>query len=137
MIFISPIDVKQAWPIRHKVMNNEHSVTPSGTNVDKDKNGEHFGLFESDELVSVASVYREGDDMQFRKFATIEEKRNKGYGRKLLQHVIDHGHNSGAKRLWFNAIEGSADFYHAMGFTETEQTFIKDGNKYIVVEMKL
>ncbi|MXV52730.1 GNAT family N-acetyltransferase [Pedobacter sp. HMF7647] len=134
MVIIQPIHVKQAWPIRHRLMTPEKDRQSS---LPKDELGDHFGLFENDELVSVGSIYRDGALAQFRKFATVEEKQRQGYGTQLLSHVIDYCKTQGIKKVWLNAKEKDLHFYQTLGFTTTDTTFKKDEINFFVVEREI
>lgn len=135
MIAIKQIEAKQAWPIRHKVMYPEKEF--DGIKLPNDADGQHFGLFEYDNLVSVVSFFSAGEIAQFRKFATLEEKQRGGYGSKLLQFIIDYSKSAGIKKLWCNARKSALDFYKKFGFKETGQEFSDNGQDFAIIELHL
>jgi GNAT superfamily N-acetyltransferase len=135
MTSIQLIEAKQAWPIRHKVMYPEQEF--DDVRIPNDADGEHFGLFEDDQLISVVSYFHDGDKGQFRKFATLEEQQGKGYGRQLLEFLIAHAKAAGAKRLWCNARKSALGFYSKYGFLETGRTFHQDGHDFAIIERML
>ncbi|MXV14190.1 GNAT family N-acetyltransferase [Pedobacter sp. HMF7056] len=132
---IQPIEAKQAWPIRHKVMYPEKDF--DDIKLPLDSEGLHFGLFDHDQLISVVSYFPDGNQAQFRKFATLEEKQGSGYGGKLLQFIIDYSKSAGIKRLWCNARKNAVGFYQKYGFTETNRTFNQDGHEFVIIELGL
>ena len=135
MIKIKQIEAKQAWPIRHKVMYPEKEF--DGIKLPEDSTGQHFGLFESDELISVVSFFPDGEEAQFRKFATLDEKQRGGYGSRLLKYLIEYSKSVGTKRLWCNARKSAIGFYKKFGFKETGQEF-KDGDQeFAIIELSL
>lgn len=135
MISIQQIEAKQAWPIRHKVMYPEQEF--DGIKLPQDSIGQHFGLFERDELISVVSFFPEGQEAQFRKFATLEEKQHAGYGSKLLQFLIDYSKSAGIKKLWCNARKNAINFYNRFGFHETGKTYSANGQDFVIIELEL
>ncbi len=135
MISIKPIEAKQAWPIRHKVMYPEMEY--DDVKLPKDADGQHFGLFDGDQLVSVVSFFPEGEEAQFRKFATLAEKQGKGYGAMLLEFLIDLAKAAGIKRLWCNARQSALGFYQKHGFKETDRKFHQDGHDFVIIERSL
>ncbi|AKG37859.1 GNAT family N-acetyltransferase [Paenibacillus durus] len=99
-----------------------------------DDEGTHFGLFEGEQLIAVVSLFVNGEEAQFRKFATLTSHQNRGYGSRLLTYMLGEAERSGVKRIYCNARSGKASFYEKFGFTVTEQTFAKGGKDYIVME---
>ena len=86
MIEIRPITAAETWKLRHKVMwPNKPLIFVI---LPKDEEGFHYGLFENELLVSVISLFKIGNEGQFRKFATDEDFQGKGYGTKLLEYLI-------------------------------------------------
>ncbi|MDF3078823.1 MAG: family acetyltransferase [Sphingobacteriaceae bacterium] len=135
MISIKQIEAKQAWPVRHKVMYPEKEF--DGIKLPKDSTGLHFGLFEDDQLISVVSFFPDGEEAQFRKFATLDEKQRGGYGSQLLQYLIGYSKSAGIKKLWCNARKSAIGFYHKFGFKETGREF-KDGDQeFVIIELGL
>lgn len=92
------IDYKDTWPIRHKVMWPDKDL--DYIKLNSDKLGEHFGLYEGAELISVISVFIEGKSAQFRKFATLSKYQNKGYGSQLLRYTINYLEGLDLKIIW-------------------------------------
>lgn len=123
------------WPIRHQVM---YPKLPFDTvKLAEDYEGMHLALFDDNKLISVLSVFRRGPDMQFRKFATLNEFQGKGYGSALMEYIITMAKQENMVRLWCNARRNAAAFYKTFGFQETENTFFKDGYEFVVMELML
>ena len=104
--------------------------------MDEDSNGYHVGAFMNNELVGVVSLFVNGDDFQFRKFAVDESMQGKGIGKTMLQHLIDFALNENGKRLWCNARVSAIGFYLKYGFNHTGQFFSKNGFDYEILEKK-
>ncbi|QNK60908.1 GNAT family N-acetyltransferase [Paenibacillus sp. PAMC21692] len=96
--------------------------------------GKHYGLFEGGELVSVVSLFAQGDQAQFRKFATLAAHQNKGYGSRLLKYVIGEAEKAGVKRIFCNARIDKAVFYEKFGLRATGAVFSKSGKDYVIME---
>jgi ribosomal protein S18 acetylase RimI-like enzyme len=133
MISIQKIKPEQVWPIRQKAMYPDKAL--QDMILPEDKDGEHFGIFEEEQLVSIISLFLNGETAQFRKLATIEEKQRLGYGRLLLDHVISHSMASGAENIWCNARKNKVSFYLKAGFHETDQTFFLDGYDFVIMKL--
>lgn len=66
---------EQAWNIRHEVMWPDKSF--EYIILEDDEDGLHFGLFNKEKLVSVISLFINGEEVQFRKFATLQQEQGK------------------------------------------------------------
>ncbi|UQZ37702.1 GNAT family N-acetyltransferase [Paenibacillus sp. PK3_47] len=94
----------------------------------------HYGLYEEDWLVSVVSLFIDGREAQFRKFATAAAEQGKGYGTLLLNYMLGEAERSGVHRVICNARSHKAAFYQKFGLIVTDRTFTKGGKEYIVME---
>ncbi len=135
MITIQEIHPEETWPIRHQVM--WPHMPPAYVQLEEDNEGEHFGLYRDDALVSIVSCFWTGDDMQFRKFATLESYQGQGLGSRLLNHVMDNAKNRNAKRIWCNARADKASFYHKFGLVEAGEVFLKEDIAFVKMELRL
>ncbi|HZY35317.1 MAG TPA: N-acetyltransferase, partial [Mucilaginibacter sp.] len=67
MIGIEQITPELTWRLRRDVLYPDAEIPDM--EMDVDKAGIHFGAFVDNKLAGVISLFREGDDFQFRKFA--------------------------------------------------------------------
>ncbi|WP_050182071.1 GNAT family N-acetyltransferase [Domibacillus robiginosus] len=102
-----------------------------------DDDGLRFGVYNKTMLISVVSLFIEGEEAQFRKFATLQEEQGKGYGSQLLNYIIKEAKSRGAKRIWCNARKNKVDFHNKFWFTESGSEFEKNGKEYAIVEKYL
>ncbi|WP_239635538.1 GNAT family N-acetyltransferase [Paenibacillus sp. H1-7] len=102
-----------------------------------DSAGLHFGLAANGKLVSVISLFIEGDRAQFRKFATLQDEQGKGYGTRLLQFTLDEAKRRGARTIWCNARASKIGLYRKFGLQETGDGFQKEGIDYVILEKAL
>ncbi|MFC0214942.1 GNAT family N-acetyltransferase [Paenibacillus chartarius] len=126
------IPKEQAWQLRHEVMWPDKEL--DYVKLADDEEGTHYGLMEEERLISVVSLFVQGTEAQFRKFATAVPYQNKGYGSMLLSYALGIAQAAGVKRIFCNARRDKAPFYEKFGLTATEQTFTKGGIDYVVME---
>ena len=106
--------------------------------LEEDEDGIHFGLFHDDKLISVVSCFEKNDgNIQFRKFATIKEFQNQGFGTALLKYILAFAEEQKMKKIWCNARTTAIGFYQKLGLKETDLRFSKDGNDYVIMEKEL
>ncbi|MFB5761867.1 GNAT family N-acetyltransferase [Paenibacillus medicaginis] len=129
---IRSIDKESAWRIRHEVMWPDREL--AYVQLKDDDMGRHYGLFVGERLVSVVTLFIDQEEAQFRKFATLETEQGKGYGSRLLRHVMEEAKQAGGKRIWCNARREKAAFYRRFGLQETGRMFVKGGKEYVIME---
>lgn len=126
---IKEIQAQATWQVRQQVMWPDKDITQVML-ADDDK-GTHYGLYRSDQLISVISVFVSQGELQFRKFATVAELQGQGFGTQLLEFVLTQASQSGIDVVWCNARSNKAGFYRRFGLQETGEAFNKDGREYI------
>jgi predicted GNAT family N-acyltransferase len=129
MLKIKQIQPSETWEIRHRVMWTGKSF--EDVKLPNDDAGLHFGLLRDGVLLSVVSLFIENDIAQFRKFATETEEQGKGYGAKLLEHLIEECYKKNVKTLWCNARTSASGFYEKFGLEIVSDAWVKDGIEYI------
>ncbi|MDF2681510.1 MAG: family acetyltransferase [Brevibacillus sp.] len=136
VVIIKQIRKEDTWELRHTVLWPDKDL--SFVQMIEDDTGLHFGLYEGKELVSVLSLFVNGCDAQFRKFATLPREQGKGYGSLLLHHVLLEAASLGATRIWCNARATKAGFYERFGLQKTtKEPFEKNGLLFFVMEIQL
>lgn len=129
---IKKISAEETWQLRHEVLWPEEPF--DFVKLPEDSMGNHFGLFLEDELISVVSLFQtEKGIAQFRKFATQSKHQSKGYGTKLLLHLIQFVQVKGFHMLWCNARVDKAYFYKKFGMLETSKTCVKRNLKFVIL----
>ncbi|MCX2573122.1 GNAT family N-acetyltransferase [Pedobacter sandarakinus] len=121
------------WRIRHEVMYPELSL--DAVKLPEDFDGVHFGLYVDHKLTGVVSLFNEGSIYQFRKLAILKDDQKKGYGKLLMDYLLDFCKIQNASKLWCNARVNAKEFYSKFGFIETDKTFSKDGYDFVVMEL--
>jgi len=131
---IRSISAEATWPLRRAIMWPTHPI--EFVMLERDTtDGIHLGLFVEKELVSIISLFVDGTEMQFRKFATVNAQQGKGYGSYLLRHVIEElGPQMGMQRIWCNARQAKASYYERFGLHPTKHTYEKGGIQFVIME---
>ena len=129
---IKKISPQETLWIRHKAMWPNKPL--AYVQLPYDAIGRHFGLYFEEELIAVISIFCEEKEVQFRKFATLEEYQGKGYGSKLLNFIIELAEQEGYHKIWCNARISKTKFYNKFGLKETDKHFEKGGIAYVVME---
>lgn len=132
---IRTIKASQTWKIRHEVMWPDQPF--EFVQLDEDDSGLHFGVFTAEKLVSIVSCFIDGDEMQFRKLATLEEYQGKGIASELLNFILKLAKEKGLKKVWCNARTTKKSFYGKFGMTDTNQIFIKANQEFTVMKILL
>lgn len=102
-----------------------------------DAQGLHYGLFEEGKLVSVISLFIDGGQAQFRKFATDTAVQGRGYGTLLLQWMIEQAQRMGIKELWCDARVSAIGFYERFGMQIDSAIFQKNDKDYVRMRLNL
>lgn len=133
---ITEVPYTQVLEIRHKVMYPE--MDTDFVKLEDDNKGLHIGYHKNDVPVSVASLFldREKHELQFRKLATLADFQNRGYASALIKWIVDYAKDMQFERVWCNARSEKIGFYKQFGFSETGETFEKNGFQYSIVELK-
>ena len=120
---IRPVTPEQTYPLRHSVLWPDKS--PEYVKVENDAEGYHAGAFLGDELVAVISLFVNGDDARFRKFATQPDYQRQGIGTLLMHHIMTKAKEMGARALWCDARLDAADFYRRFEMEAVSDVFYK------------
>lgn len=135
MLAIQSITAEQTYPLRHSVLWPDKPI--DYVKVDDDAAGHHFGAFDNEELIAVISLFVNGQESRFRKFAAHPDHQRKGVGTLLLNHVIAEARRLGATVLWCDARLDAADFYRRFGMTAVSDVFYKGPIPYAKFSLTL
>lgn len=132
---IREITAPDTLPLRQLVLWPDHPVAAS--QVPGDNDAQHFGGFRAETLVTVASLFAEGDAIRLRKFATHPAHQGQGAGSAMLRHLINLARSQAHNRFWFDARESAQPFYQRHGFEAQGGRFYKRDQPYFRMEMAL
>jgi GNAT superfamily N-acetyltransferase len=130
---IEQIRPELTWRLRQRVLYPAEKLYQM--KMAEDDNGYHFGAFKDNDLVAVVSLFQQGNEFQFRKFAVDAAVQNTGIGKTLLKYTIDFAVAEGAERIWCNARVSAIGFYSKYGFVKTGVIFSKNGFDYEIMEL--
>ncbi|PIF71627.1 GNAT family N-acetyltransferase [Flavobacterium sp. 2] len=130
---IKEITAAETWNIRHNVMWPDQPF--EFVQLEENNSGFHFGVFIEDKLVSIVSCFIVGEEMQFRKLATLEEYQGKGIASHLLKHILQFAKEKNLNKVWCNARSNKKSFYEKFGMKDTFKIFSKAGQEFTIMEI--
>lgn len=131
---IRNVNLDTIWKIRQEVMYPLEEI--SYVQLPEDNSGRHLGLYIDGKLVSVVSLFEQGEDIQFRKFATLVDEQGKGYGSRLLDYVMKQAYGDGKQLIWCNARVAASGFYERFGMYSTGDSWWKKDIEFIKMEKR-
>jgi GNAT superfamily N-acetyltransferase len=127
---IRPVTTAEARPLRSAVLRPGRPAEESIYPGDGEPEALHAGAFAGDEIIGVASVFREPPPgeadaraWRLRGMALVPSARRKGYGRALLEFCSAHVAGHGGAVLWCNARSTAEGFYRSLGFARIGEEF--------------
>ena len=135
MLTIQPITPEQTYSLRHSVLWPDKPL--EYVKVEDDATGHHFGMFEHEQLIAVISLFVNGKEGRFRKFAAHPDHQRKGIGTLLLNHVIAEARRLDATILWCDARLDAAEFYQRFGMEAVGEVFYKGPIQYAKFSLTL
>ncbi|WP_119010271.1 GNAT family N-acetyltransferase [Vibrio superstes] len=129
------ISPKATLPIRHRVLWPSKPI--EFCQVKEDNLGIHFGVFENDILLCVASVFITDAEARLRKFATLHEHQGRGIGTRMIDHIIESLKQEGVTYFWCDARESAQEFYARFGMQKQGERFFKSGEPYFKMSVEL
>ncbi len=131
-LIIKRISAAQTRPLRHVVLRPDkqpHELVYPG-----DDEAVHFGAVFENQIVGIATIYREAmpdekdetraaKSWRLRGMATAKKLRRTGTGSKVLQACIDYIKGQEDVLLWCNARIAAVEFYKAHGFQTRGEAF--------------
>ncbi|UYZ63008.1 GNAT family N-acetyltransferase [Hymenobacter weizhouensis] len=134
-ILIRPISAADTYPLRHQVLWPQESI--EYVRLNSDEQGYHFGAFRNAKLVSVISLFIDGNVARFRKFATRPDCQGQGIGSQLFRHVLAFAREKGVRRIWCDARAVNEAFYRAFGLEPEGNRFYRGTIPYIRMAREL
>jgi GNAT superfamily N-acetyltransferase len=120
---VAAIAAAQTRPLRQRVLRPQQRADELVFPGDDAPHTVHLGGFLGQDLVAVASAYREpppGEDnpgaFRLRGMAVEAPLQGRGHGGVLLDAVLEHARTRGGELLWCNARVDASAFYRSRGF---------------------
>jgi len=127
--------LEDVWELRREVMYPGQSI--DFVKLPGDEHGLHLGIYENKTLISVVSVFKSDNTMQFRKLATHKDWQKHGLATALLQEVERLAVQEKIEKFWCNARITAIGLYEKMGMKPTGKSWQKWGLDYIIMEKNL
>jgi predicted GNAT family N-acyltransferase len=103
-----------------------------------DDRGIHLGVCIEGQWVSCISLFlEENHHAVFRKFATLAEFQNKGYGSQLLHYSFNYLHQLGMQTISCSARVEKQSYYLKFGMQPNGYPYLKNGLNYILMEANI
>ena len=114
---------------------SELAISESVANdADKsDVGGEAWGLFVDDEMVAGVITVTVGTNLCLFSMATPEHLQRQGYGRQLLNSVLESGASLGLERALLNPSPAGEHFYLAAGFRVVEYWQVWSRPRWVLI----
>ncbi|MFM2478598.1 GNAT family N-acetyltransferase [Celerinatantimonas sp. MCCC 1A17872] len=132
---IKSISAEQTLAIRHQVLWPKQSV--EFCRLEDDSQGMHYGAFENEKLVCVASIFISNNSARLRKFAILEPYRKQGIGTAMLKHIIEQLRAQQVSDFWCDARQSAQTFYAKFGLTVQSELFYKKDVPYFQMSLAL
>ncbi|MCT8161853.1 GNAT family N-acetyltransferase [Pseudoruegeria sp. SHC-113] len=129
---IAEISAEATLDIRQAVLWPDHPR--SFSKVENDAEALHLGGFLGERMVSVISLYDDGDSARIRKFATLPDAQGKGCGGALFGEALRRAVAAGHKRVWLSGRATALGFYAKRGFAPFGDPYEKEGLPYRAME---
>ncbi|MET3695815.1 acetyltransferase (GNAT) family protein [Bacillus oleivorans] len=130
MLEIREIQAEDTYGIRHQVLRPNQTIEDCKYDGDFDLDTFHVGAFLDEELVSIASFYRESSpgfpevlQYRLRGMATLEHVRNQKAGSSILHFAERILEKREASLWWCNARVSVSDYYKKLGLHEYGEVF--------------
>ena len=124
----SPSERSLCYALRHLVFVDEQGVPLS---LERDEHDEldavHFGGFFGDDLIATGRLLVNGSVGKIGRVAVSIDYRSGGYGRLLMQSMIDHCSSLGLDSITLNAQLAVINFYERLGFVGFGSDYIEAG----------
>jgi ribosomal protein S18 acetylase RimI-like enzyme len=141
MNIIKEVPSKETYIVRQPVLRKGKPIESCIFEGDDLEDTYHFGLYESDELTGIISlftkinsIFAEKNQAQIRGMAVLESHQKKGLGEALVKHCENFCTQKDIKLIWFNARTAAVGFYKKLNYQTVGSAFdIKDvGEHYLM-----
>lgn len=82
-------------------------------------------------------MFETGDELQFRKFATISEMQGRGFGSALLNHVFASANEKGLNESGAMPAQKLFVFYERFGMLPFGETWEQHGRLFVKMQIEL
>ncbi len=139
---IKQIDAETTFAVRHSVLRTGKPIETCRFDGDNLDTTVHFGCYEDQNLVGVASIFRKNSDLfsevnqyQLRGMAVLASHQKMGIGALLFNRCKEYSKSHENAILWFNARTSAVSFYQNVGCQVVNAPFIIEdvGEHYVML----
>lgn len=132
----------QEIPIDALLQLRQHVLWPNKdldfVRTPNDDHGIHLGIFIEGQWISCISLFiEENQHAVFRKFATLPDFQNKGYGSQLLHYSFNYLQQLGIITISCSARVEKQSYYQKFGMQPNGYPYLKNGLQYVTMEVNL
>jgi ribosomal protein S18 acetylase RimI-like enzyme len=134
---VRAIPVPQTRRLRHAVLRPNEGLDVLASRESPDAFA--IGAFDGDDLVSVGLIAPDGEpgSWRVRGMATAPEARGRGAGSAVLEALLAHASQHGARRVWCNVRTRARSLYERAGFSAISEEFeLPDIGPHFVLERR-
>ncbi|MEZ4908731.1 MAG: GNAT family N-acetyltransferase [Saprospiraceae bacterium] len=130
---------KKAVSLRDKVLRKPLGMKFSDEDLAKEKDFEHFGIFDDNgEIIAVLYIKPIGDNtIQLKQMAVDFDYHNQGYGRKLVEYVMNFYSLKGIDLIILHARKEAVGFYEKLNFVIEGDKFYEIGIEHYKMIKKI
>ena len=133
---IQEIPIDAVLQLRQKVLWPDKGL--DFVRTPNDDHGIHLGIFIEGQWVSCISLFLEANHHAvFRKFATLPDFQNKGYGSQLIHYSFNYLQQLGIITISCSARVQKQGFYQKFGMQPNGYPYLKNGLNYILMEVNV
>ena len=130
---IRRISWEETIPLRHQVLWPDKKR--EYCHVEDDETAWHYGVFDQERIISVASVFPKDKKARLRKFATAKSYQGKGIGTAVINHIISELKQQKFTVFWCDAREEAIGFYERFGMEVEGDRFFKGHVPYFKMSL--
>ena len=124
-IGIDSSEYDQALQLRYQLFYQEHSISLETIASSQEKKYQHLALVNAKEQVLAYGQLGQNNVDEFQIYQMVVEPRHQrqGFGRQILETLVDRAITQGAQRLVLHARVTKVRFYERSGFVTTGEVF--------------
>ena len=131
MLEVKIIPAKETYSLRQEILRPHQDITQCQYEGDRDSTTKHYGLFATDTLIGILSLYKrdtnqvsKSEGWQLRAMGIQERFRGRGYASKLLLAAESDAKQQGTNYIWANARKAAVGFYQNYGYSIVGEEFL-------------
>ena len=102
----------------------------------KDDKFLHFTLWEGEKVIACLRANETGDFLHMGRFAVEKDQRKRGYGKILMEKLIEYAKEKGYKGIELSAVETAVGFYEKQGFVAIGDYYLETGVPHIYMKQE-